>query len=134
MRTGEVQVCIECKHPNRVRRWRGQTGGQALHDRLCHSPALQALQDASLDLEIRLRPVACLGNCARRCRVNLSGAGRWSWLLGSLHPEGEEAELLAVLEAWLQSDKGLIPKTRRSPWLVKKALGRVPPPLPRSKK
>lgn len=120
----EVQVCIECKHPSLIKRWSGVAGGSALLDAI-----VSKVSAHGLDNTFEFRPVACLGNCKHRCRMSVVGQGRWTWIVGDIHPVRDGDDIVEFLQAWLKADKGLIPKLCRSPWLVEKSLGRVPPPL-----
>lgn len=119
MSTQELQVCIECKHPSRIKQWQSKPGGKDLYDKLAHQ--LKATK------VITVRPVACLGNCSCRCRVSVTGRNRWTWLLGDINPDKDISFVLSFVSDWLNADKGLIPKGSRSEKLIKKALGRVPP-------
>ncbi|MEO1612534.1 MAG: DUF1636 family protein [Pseudomonadota bacterium] len=109
--SGEVQICIEC----------GAAPGERLHAAMA-----EAFRDPGL-AALRTRRVACLGNCDRRCRLNIADADRWTWFFGDLNPERDVAFLSEALALWLASPNGLIPKSARPQRLVDTALGRSPP-------
>ncbi|UUX48567.1 DUF1636 domain-containing protein [Nisaea acidiphila] len=124
----EIQICIECTHPHAGKRT-AVTAGQRLlaatHDLLvAHPNAPEAV----------VRPVACLGNCRKRCRASILGPGRWSWSFGGLTPERGPAFLIDTLAAWHAAKSGLIPKPARSRELISKTLGRTAPLLPSPRK
>lgn len=118
----EVQICIECSHPTRLGRWRNIPGGKNLLARIDEKISTGCLQE-----RVTLRPVACLGNCKRRCRLSITGYKRWTWALGDADPAKDADAIIDVIRAWLASSSGLIAKQYRSPWLVKNTLARVPP-------
>ncbi len=118
----EIQICVECKHPSRMKRMRGTEGGKLLLESVAREVGANGLESS-----FKIRPVACLGNCKRRSRITIVGRRRWTWSLGGLDPETDLSELMKFLRCWMEVETGLVPKAKRSKWLVKKALGRNPP-------
>lgn len=122
---GEVQVCLECGmksvRPN------DPVPGELLYEiivDILKAPGFEPLS---------ARKVACLGNCDAECRVALADPDRWSWMLGQIDPKQDEGFLREVIALWLAAPNGLIKKSDRPQKLTDKALGRMPPVLPRNR-
>ena len=120
MSLNEVQVCVECgkaDNPNAT---------------VCDGEKLLELTERIVEAELfkphlKVRPVACLGNCDHSCRLAIASLDKWSWSIGDINPSIDETFLRAFLEKWICTQTGLIPKHQRSQALLDKALGRQPP-------
>ena len=124
MTTCEIQICVECRHPSRLQRMRGAPGGTVLL-----ATMERLLKGRDWPEDVATRPVSCMGNCSRRCRVSVVGEGRWTWTLGDIHPQQDGQFLVDFIAEWLAADTGLIPKARRSKKLKGRVLGRISPRL-----
>ncbi len=84
--------------------------------------------DADLATKVRLRPMRCLMSCRRPCAVAVRAAGRMSYVLGDLPPDGTTVETLtAYLRAYAETPDGIVP-FRQWPQGVKgRFVSRIPP-------
>ncbi|RUT24355.1 hypothetical protein C0V97_09725 [Asaia sp. W19] len=103
--TPVLHVCQTCRD-----------GGEALHD------ALAALAG---ETAVRVQGVRCLAACQQGCTATLSMPGKWSWLLGRLHP-GLAPDLLLYAQAYARSPSGTVMPSRRPESLREVILGRFP--------
>ena len=92
--------------------------GRVLHD------AIAALIQSG-EPTVQLREVICLSSCDNGCAAAISAPGKWSYLLGRLHP-GLAADLLAYAETYGQSKTGTVLPSRRPASLARVVLGRMP--------
>ncbi len=95
--------------------------GQVLHDRLS---ALLAQAD---DVPVRLHGVECLAVCDHGCAAAIAQPGKWSYLLGRLHPD-KAADLLQFAAGYAASRTGTVMPSRRPASLADMILGRIPGP------
>lgn len=72
-----------------------------------------------------VRPVTCLSSCNDGCAAAVSAPGKWTYLLGRLHP-GLTADLLDYVGRYAASVTGTVMPSRRAPSLARMILGRVP--------
>lgn len=122
----EIQVCVECG--TKVVGLGEPPLGERLYD------LVAGILETEGHEALSLRKVACLGNCDAECRLVLADPDRWSWMLGDMDIETDEALLREVFRLWLEAPNGLIPKALRPQGLKDKALGRMPPVLSRNRK
>lgn len=121
----EIQICVEC---GTKAVGPGETPlGERLYDLV-----ERILEEDGFD-GLNLRKVACLGNCDAECRLALADPERWSWMLGDMDAQADEALLREVFKLWLEAPNGLIPKAQRPQGLTDKSLGRMPPVLNRNR-
>ena len=117
-----LHVCINCTHPDYKSRKLKKAGGEAVLEIL-----QSKIQESNSVQPITVKPIICLGNCGKRCRVSISGPKKWSWLFGELSPDKDLSEFIEVIEKWQEEPDGFILKEERSKWLVRHTLGRTPP-------
>jgi predicted metal-binding protein len=86
--------------------------------------ALEALL-AEAPAPVALRTVTCLANCERGCSAAIAMPGKWTNLLGFLHPD-HAADLLAYAAAYAASPTGTVMPSRRPAALHRMVVGRVP--------
>ncbi len=129
-----LHVCTTCRAGRDLRPGDSPLG-QVLHG------ATVALLAARLDVPqatgsgptgpaaaaIELRETSCLANCERGCSAVLSMRGKWTYLLGGLHP-ALASDLLDYAAAYAASSNGTVMPSRRAASLRSVVVGRVPPP------
>jgi predicted metal-binding protein len=86
---------------------------------------------AALGGEIAVVPVQCLANCTRACTVAVSGAGKWSYVVGALDPDRDAPDVIAFARLHHADAAGLPPWRERPEHVRRNTVARVPP-LPSS--
>ena len=87
---------------------------------------LRLLEQASRPAGVRLRGVECLSNCSRGCTVALSGAGRWSYVIGTVDPAQHVDALLEGVALYQASADGIVPWRARPEIIRKGVIARIP--------
>ena len=87
---------------------------------------MQALAVRYLPAGVRLRGVECLSNCSRGCTVALSGAGRWSYVIGTVDPAQHVDALLEGVALYQASADGIVPWRARPEIIRKGVIARIP--------
>jgi predicted metal-binding protein len=111
-------ICVTCRAGAPPRPDEAPAGARlhaALAGLLGHDPSL------------RLASVACLANCARGCSAAISGAGKWTYLLGGLAP-AHAPDLIRYAALYAASASGTVLPSRRPASLRQAVLARVPAP------
>lgn len=92
-------------------------------------PFIAALRERlqSESAGILVSAVECLGVCKRPCTVALSGAGKWTYVLGDLDATDHIEEFVAAAKAYAASDTGIVPWKERPPCFKKGVVSRTPP-------
>jgi predicted metal-binding protein len=72
-------------------------------------------------------PVECLAVCKRPCTVALSGADKWTYLIGDLDPLSHVEEIVAAALSFGTSENGIVPWRERPASFRKGVIARVPP-------
>jgi predicted metal-binding protein len=86
---------------------------------------------AALGGEIAVAPVQCLANCTRARTVAVSGAGKWSYVVGALDADRDAPDIIAFARLH-HADAASLPSWReRSEHVRRNTVARVPP-LPSS--
>jgi predicted metal-binding protein len=106
-----VFVCVTC----RGRDDDTARPGQQLHDALAASG------------EVTVADVACLSVCKRPCTVALAAAGKWTYVVGDLHPEDHIGDVLDMARRYAASDDGIVPWRDRPLSFRRGVVSRVPP-------
>jgi predicted metal-binding protein len=76
--------------------------------------------------EVRVRRIACLGNCQRRLSAAIVRSGAWSYVFGDLSADSG-ADLVAGAKLFAGSTDGLIPWRGRPESLKRGLVARIPP-------
>jgi len=87
----------------------------------------QGLREAGV-AEVCVAPVECLAVCMRPCTVAVTGAGKWTYLIGDLDPELHAEEIVAAVLSYQRSDHGIVPWKERPQAFRRGVVARVPPP------
>ena len=111
----ELVVCTTCRLP-----------GSAPDD----PPDGARLSAALAGRGIAHRQQACLSACARGCAVVFRGAGRWTYVQGSLDPDLHLADLLAMIDAYAAAPEGVVPWRARPEVIRRNTIARIPPMEP----
>ena len=72
-------------------------------------------------------PVDCLAVCKRPCTVALSGADKWTYLIGDLDPQFHVEEIVATALSFVASGNGIVPWRERPASFRKGVIARIPP-------
>jgi predicted metal-binding protein len=84
-------------------------------------------RDKGIDVDVVLKGVDCLSVCKRPCTVSVSGAGKFTYVIGDLEPGRDVDDILAFALLYGESADG-ITKWRDRPVVVRKhTIARVPP-------
>jgi predicted metal-binding protein len=71
--------------------------------------------------------VECLAVCKRPCTIALTGAQRWTYVIGDLDPAQHADEVAAAALAYQASDNGIVPWKDRPQTFRKGVISRIPP-------
>lgn len=74
---------------------------------------------------VDVRPITCLASCEQGCAAVISMPGKWTYLLGRLHP-AMAADLVAYAGTYATHPTGTVLPSRRPASLARVILGRVP--------
>jgi predicted metal-binding protein len=77
--------------------------------------------------EIAVTPVACLAVCNRPCTVAFTGPGKWTHLVGNLHPEAHVKDIVANARMVASVPDGIVPWAERPQAIRSGGIARVPP-------
>jgi len=113
-----LHVCTTCRAGTDTREGI-PVPGQVLHDRLA---ALLALDPSR---PVRLDAIECLAVCNDGCAAAIAMPGKWSYLLGRLHPDKAE-DLLVFARSYGASRTGTVMPSKRPASLATMILGRIP--------
>lgn len=113
-----LHVCTTCR-AGTDKRDGVPVPGQMLHDRLATLLALDP------SCPVRLAGVECLAVCNDGCAAAIAMPGKWSYLLGRLHPDKAE-DLLVFARSYGVSRTGTVMPSKRPASLATMILGRIP--------
>ena len=85
----------------------------------------QATAEAAADTAIRVKHVACLGNCSRGLSAVVLREGSWSYVFGGLDA-GSADDLVAGAQLFSQTTDGFMPFRARPEALKRGLIARVP--------
>jgi predicted metal-binding protein len=117
-----IFVCVSCR--------RDDPGGE---DDLFNRPgpalvkAIQSRLRSDGRAGLGVTAVDCLAVCKRPCTVALSGAGKWTYLIGDIDPDAHVDEIVAAAQSFAASDNGIVPWRERPASFRKGVIARVPP-------
>jgi predicted metal-binding protein len=113
-----IFVCTACRGREDINERPGQTLLEALQD---------ALAVRSQGAAIRIEAVECLAVCKRPGTVAVSGAGKWTYVIGDIDPGTNVEDLIAVAENHAATDNGIVAWKDRPPFFKKGVVSRTPP-------
>lgn len=119
--TTTLFVCVSCRR---------ELGGP---DDAFDRPGRALIEAIESELAADERPafavaaVDCLAVCKRPCTVALSGAGKWTYLIGDVDPQSQAGEVVAAARSFAASANGIVPWRERPPSFRKGVIARVPP-------
>lgn len=122
-----VFVCTSC------RRRIGEGDGEDAFDRPGAGLATDLSERLADNPAIRVVPVECLAVCKRPCTVAITGALKWTYLIGDLDPTVHIAEICSGIRSYAASGNGIVAWKERPQTFRKGVVARVPPfnfPLP----
>ena len=89
--------------------------------------ALQARLQGDGQARLVVTAVDCLAVCKRPCTVALSGADKWTYLIGDIDPQTQVDEIVAAAKSFAASENGIVPWRERPLSFRKGVIARVPP-------
>jgi predicted metal-binding protein len=107
-------ICVTCRGP----------GGE--DDRPGRS-LLDAAGPALRDRDISVTAVECLSVCKRPCTLALAAPGKWTYVIGDLHPEAGVADIVAMAVRYGETDDGIVPWRERPVSFRRGVVARIPP-------
>jgi predicted metal-binding protein len=119
--TATLFVCVSCRRPLGDGDESFDQPGQGLAD------AIQARLQGDEQACLTVATVECLAVCKRPCTVALSGAGKWTYLIGDLDPDSHVDEIVAAAKSFAASENGIVPWRERPASFRKGVIARVPP-------
>ncbi len=112
-----IFICVSCKTPDLP----PETVGRALFEGVTRKLAEHPRDGISVTA------VECLAVCKRPCTVALSGAGKWTYVVGDLDPESHPEDVIAAAISYQASSDGIVPWRQRPVPFRKGIVARVPP-------
>ena len=89
--------------------------------------AIEARLQDDGQAHLSVTAVDCLAVCKRPCTVALSGAGKWTYLIGDLDPDSHVDEIVLAARSFAASENGIVPWRERPLSFRKGVIARVPP-------
>jgi predicted metal-binding protein len=110
-------ICVTC---------RGHGGdderpGRSLFD------AVAGKMGVGPDCNVTVTPVECLSVCKRPCTVALMAAGKWTYVIGDLHPESDVDDVIGMAVRYGLTDDGIVPWRERPQSFRRGVVSRIPP-------
>jgi len=87
----------------------------------------RATARAAVGTGVTVRQVRCLANCNRACSAAVRRDGAWTYVFGTLDPEGDAAALVAGARLFARATDGVMPWRGRPDILKRGLIARVPP-------
>ena len=109
-------VCTTCKTSVP-----GQTPGRSLIN------AAEALLSEHAGAVVSIKGVECLSVCKRPCTIALSGHGKWTYVVGDVHPAEHAGDHVAMSLKYAASEDGIVPWRERPEIFRRNMIARVPP-------
>jgi predicted metal-binding protein len=110
-------VCVSCRGKDND----AERPGRRLFD------AITGRLGEGDDTGITVTPVECLAVCKRPCTVALAAPGRWTYVVGDLHPQDHVDDLIAMALRYGTSSDGIVPWRERPQSFRKGVVCRIPP-------
>ena len=108
-----LYVCITCKKNGEAVEPRP---GKILYDNL-----------KRLNSKMNIKPVRCLAGCSNGCTLSLTNKNKWTYVIGNLTPDQDEADILSGFTLYEKTRDGKIRFSERPAAFKKQSLARVPP-------
>ena len=112
-----IFVCVSCRRPLGDTDETFDQPGRGL------VAALQTRLRDQRQARIDVTPVDCLAVC----KVALSCADKWTYLIGDLDPDSHADEIVAAALSFAASENGIVPWRERPASFRKGVIARVPP-------
>lgn len=121
MTTTTIFVCVSCRRSLGDGTDAFEQPGRLLVE------AIEAGLQAAGAAPFAVTAVDCLAVCKRPCTVALSGAGKWTYLIGDIDPDLHAGEIVAAARSFAASENGIVPWRERPASFRKGVIARVPP-------
>lgn len=112
-----VFVCVSCQ----------PSGNGDLTPGLRLVDTLQAKLRAAGASDVTIARVECLAVCNRACTVAVSGARRWTYLIGDVDPKQNADAFVSAILAYQRTLNGILPWADRPACFRKGVIARIPP-------
>jgi predicted metal-binding protein len=112
-----VFICVSCRADSVTTDRPGRQLLDAVTARLA-----TGMKDA-----VTIRPVECLSVCKRPCTVAMTGAGKWTYVVGDLDSENHADDVITAALSYRASENGIIPWRQRPQSFRRGIVSRVPP-------
>ena len=76
---------------------------------------------------MNIKPVKCLAGCSSGCTLSLTNKNKWTYVIGNLTPDQDEADILSGFTLYKKTRDGKIRFSERPVAFKKQSLARVPP-------
>jgi predicted metal-binding protein len=119
--TTRIFVCVSCRRDGDGQDDASERPGLALVE------AIEARLRRQGRPDVSVAAVDCLAVCKRPCTVALSGADKWTYLIGDIDPAAHADEIVAAAQRFAASDNGIVPWRERPMSFRKGVIARVPP-------
>ena len=119
--TTTIFVCVSCRRRLGDADDAFDQPGQVLVE------AIRARLQGDGQTRLAVTTVDCLAVCKRPCTVALSGADKWTYLIGDIDPETQVGEIVAAAKSFAASENGIVPWRERPMSFRKGVIARVPP-------
>jgi predicted metal-binding protein len=106
-------ICVTCRGPAGD----GDRPGRAL---------FEAIIARRRDPGITVTPVECLSVCKRPCTIALAAPGKWTYVIGDLHPRDSVDEIIAMATRYDETPDGVVPWRERPQSFRKGVVARLP--------
>jgi predicted metal-binding protein len=121
MTTATIFVCVSCRRKLREDDDAFDQPGRDLVE------AIEARLQGGGHARVAVAAVDCLAVCKRPCTVALSGADKWTYLIGDIDPASHVDEIVAAARSFAASANGIVPWRERPGSFRKSVIARVPP-------
>ena len=122
LRSSVLHVCTSCREPGTPREpWENRAGFKL------YLELRDKVQASSLAPHVDVKPAECLSLCPRPCGISLSSPGAWTYLFGDQEPGQTADDIVDLLDSYVRSRDGYLPRDARPKTLRASILGRVPP-------
>lgn len=119
--TTTIFVCVSCRHSLGDDEAAFDQPGRVLVE------AIEAHLRVDGPAPLAVTAVDCLAVCKRPCTIALSGAGKWTYLIGDIDPDRHAGEIVAAARSFAASQNGIVPWRERPASFRKGVIARVPP-------
>lgn len=116
-----ITVCTTCR--------RDRTNDAPIRDGLKFANRVErVVKERGMTGQLTVRGMACMSACDNACAAQISGDGRFTYILAHLDPETAADDLVTMATTHRELENGLVVKSQRPPAIKNNVVTRVPPP------